>query len=112
MKCPWKNDSGCLNKCVMKIVFFVLAALGLSVLIKLISCFLGLFSYDHTLNTAIVIVSVIIASIGYSKCCQKSKDECCDIEEKPQPETHVQAKPKPKPRAKPKTQIKPESDNS
>jgi len=89
MKCPWKDKNGCVNKCLMMILVFALSVLGLSILIKLISCLLDLFSYAYHLNTVIVIASVIIVLVTYSKYCAKSKIGCCDSKEKLQPDPLV-----------------------
>ena len=73
MKCPWKDKNGCVNKCLMMILVFVLSVLGISILIKLISCLLDLFSSAYYLNGVIVISSVIIVLVAYSKYFSKSK---------------------------------------
>ena len=81
MKCPWKNNSGCVKKCAMGIGLFILSVLGISVLIKLISLILSIFSNDHYLNTGIVVIATVITLIAYYKCCSKSQSSCCDDEE-------------------------------
>ena len=78
MNCPWKTTNKCANKCLMGAGLFILATLVLSLVIKIIARILDLFSYTPYLNTAIVIIAMIIALLAFCKCCSKSQAVCCD----------------------------------
>jgi hypothetical protein len=72
MNCPWK-EGGDAKKCIYTVLTFVVSIFCLSIVIKLIACFLDLFSRYHTVNAFIVIAAVVIVLVGYSKCCPKSQ---------------------------------------
>ncbi len=77
MKCSWKNSSGCVKKCVMGVGLFFLSVLGISILIKVISLILSIFSNNLYLNTSIVVIATIITLVAYCKGFSKSKSSCC-----------------------------------